>query len=92
MKLHRKAITVFGIIALLAVLNVLLFQDYVFNGEFESIITPMDNFENSTLSIVISGLLNFLSFTGFHNASFGHIVMIIVGLIFILSLIYLITL
>ena len=83
MKLHRKAITVFGIIALLAVLNVLLFQDYVFNGEFESIITPMDNFENSTLSIVISGLLNFLSFTGFHNASFGHIVMIIVGLIFI---------
>ena len=83
MKLHRKAITVFGIIALLAVLNVLLFQDYVFNGEFESIITPMDNFENSTLSIVISGLLKFLSFTGFHNASFGHIVMIIVGLIFI---------
>lgn len=83
MKFQRKAITIFAIIAVLASLNILLFQDTGFAGESNPMNTPVEQLDDSTGSNVMEGLLKFLSFTGFRNATPGHLIMIVVGLIFI---------
>ncbi len=84
MNLQRKAITVFGMIAVLAILNLLLFQNDSYADEIPGSGNSVENIEvsNSTPSI-IDGLTKFLSFTGFRNATSGHIIMLFVGLIFI---------
>jgi carboxybiotin decarboxylase len=84
MNLQRKAITVFGVIAVLAILNLLLFQNDSFADEVSIINTSVESVDTgNTSSGIFDGLTRFLSFTGFRNATLGHIVMLIVGLIFI---------
>ena len=81
MNLQRKAITVFGIVAILAVLNLLFFQSNGYAGGVSEITTIETTDVDS--SGIFDGIARFLSFTGFRNATPGHIVMILVGLLFI---------
>ncbi len=83
MNLQRKAITVFGIIAILAILNLIFFQTEGFADEVISFDSTIEKVDNDTSFDVFAGIAKFLSFTGFRNATPGHIIMIIVGLIFI---------
>ena len=83
MNLQRKAITVFGIVAILAVLNLLLFQNIGHADGVSNLNTTIEHVDSNTSSSVFDGIAKFLSFTGFRNATPGHIIMIIVGLIFI---------
>ena len=82
MNLQRKAITVFGIVAILAVLNLLFFQSNGYAGGVSEI-TTIENADIDNSSGIFDGIARFLSFTGFRNATPGHIVMILVGLLFI---------
>jgi len=68
----RKVLTVFSILAVLFVLKPLVFQ--AFGSGID---------ETTTVSGASEGLSRFWSYTGFANASWGNMVMIIVGLIFI---------
>ena len=84
MNLQRKAYTVFGIIAILAVLNLVVFQTDSYankQNNNENIIERID--ESNSSSGVIGGIMRFISFTGFRNATPGHFIMLVVGLIFI---------
>ncbi len=83
MNLKRKAITVFGIIALLSVLNILLFHDTGYADGLIAINQDVEISNSDPGSTVFSGIAKFFSFTGFRNATPGHIIMIIVGLFFI---------
>lgn len=83
MKLQRKAITIFGIIALLAVLNLMLFQNESMADSLTNVNSTVENIDVGSFSNIFSGIYKFLSFTGFRNATPGHIVMLVVGLIFI---------
>lgn len=82
MNYQRKAITVFGIVILLAILNFIFFQQEGFASGFGTLehITASSGIENSG---VIQGIEKFFSYTGFRNATPGHLVMIVVGLFFI---------
>ncbi len=83
MNLQRKAITVFGIIAILAILNLVLFQTDGYADDVVSFNSTIEKIDENSSFDVVSGIAKFLSFTGFRNATPGHIIMIIVGLIFI---------
>ncbi len=79
----KKFITVISIIALLAFLQTILF-----NNETASA-TPSQNAQEVVQQdanghgSALDGLKTFLSYTGFANATPGHLVMILVGLFFI---------
>lgn len=85
----RKAITVLVIIGILAVLTVGLQKLHAFDtaiwsqqDEIEAITDASDTHlehENGAME----GFQKFLSYTGFANATPGHIVMLLVGLLFI---------
>jgi len=86
MNLQRKAYTVFGIIAILAVLNLIVFQTNTYadvhnSNNNENIIEQIDGGNSS--SSIFDGIMKFISFTGFRNATPGHLIMLIVGLFFI---------
>ncbi len=83
MNLQRKAYTVFGIIAILAVLNLIVFQTntYADVHNNKNIIEQIDGANSS--SGIFDGIMKFISFTGFRNATPGHLIMLIVGLFFI---------
>ncbi len=81
MNLQRKAVTVFGIIALLAILNLLFFQNESRADEINK--EPVIENASAGNSNLMDGVYKFLSFTGFRNATVGHFIMLIVGLIFI---------
>lgn len=83
MNLQRKAITVFGIIALLAVLNILFFQNDSMADGLINVSNKIENIDTSSSSNIFDGIYKFLSFTGFRNATPGHIIMLVVGLFFI---------
>jgi oxaloacetate decarboxylase beta subunit len=83
MNFKRKAITVFGIIAILSVLNLLLFQETGYADSLSAASQNVENINTDSGSNVYSGIVKFLSFTGFRNATAGHIIMIFVGLFFI---------
>ncbi len=83
MNLQRKALTIFGIIAILALLNLVLFQTNGYASDIISVDSTIEKIQNDSSSSVWSGIAKFLSFTGFRNATPGHIIMIIVGLVFI---------
>lgn len=83
MNLQRKAITVFGIVALLAMLNILLFQNNARADETGIAGEKIENVEYNSYDSIVDGIYQFLSFTGFRNATIGHIIMIIVALVFI---------
>ena len=86
----RKALTVFGIIAILAILSsfVNLPQSDTFvNKNNTSITEQVSLHENSTVedieSNAFSGVQKFIRYSGFSNATSGHLIMILVGLFFI---------
>jgi oxaloacetate decarboxylase beta subunit len=79
----RKAVTVISIIALLAVLSGFINQSTANKNESQKseIVNQQDN--SDVPSDAEKGIMRFLSFTGFANATPGHIIMIVVGLFFI---------
>ncbi len=87
----RKAITVFGIIAVLAMLTAGLHKLHAFDkaawgtqNEIEQIVAAdEDPAAATTQNGALEGFKKFLSYTGFANATPGHIIMILVGLLFI---------
>ncbi len=84
MNLQRKAYTVFGMIAILAVLNLIVFQTNSYADEHnngENIIEKIDDGNSS--SGLFDGIMKFVNFTGFRNATPGHLIMLVVGLFFI---------
>lgn len=83
MNLQRKAITVFGIIAILSLLHLVLFQSTGYADGLSNNIGNVENIDADSGSNVYSGIAKFISFTGFRNATIGHIIMIFVGLFFI---------
>lgn len=85
MNMQKKAYTVFGIIALLAMLNLVLFQTDTFADESnnkDNVLEHIDN-EDANATSIFDGIYKFISFTGFRNATPGHMIMLVVGLIFI---------
>ncbi|NOY50355.1 MAG: sodium ion-translocating decarboxylase subunit beta [Chlorobi bacterium] len=78
----KRAFTVFGIIAVLALMNIVFVQ----NGYSKSA-DGMNITESHSKSIAkespMEGLAKFISYTGFRNARAGNIIMILVGLFFI---------
>ena len=79
----RKAVTVISIIALLAVLSGFINQSTANKNESQKseIVNQQDN--SDVPSDAEKGIMRFWSFTGFANATPGHIIMIVVGLFFI---------
>lgn len=82
MNTKRTSITIFGIVILLAILNFMFFQTEGFADELVGL-QEMSTSVSPDGHGVLDGLYKFLSFTGFRNATPGHIVMILVGLLFI---------
>jgi carboxybiotin decarboxylase len=87
----RRAITVFGIIALLAFLSGFLNPE---KGTIhdDRVLVQTEEYQEVTASETVSGeahadpgkgIRRFFSFTGFANATWGHLIMIAVGLFFI---------
>ena len=68
----RKLLTIFSIILILFVLKPLIFPAMASGGDAANSVTGASE-----------GLMRFWGYTGFANASWGNIVMIIIGLIFI---------
>ena len=90
MKKYRKSITVFGIIVILA------FLTSSFSGSpkpeksevndttiVSGTVSQQDNSTDHQEWGALKGINKFLSYTGFRNATPGHLAMIVVGLIFI---------
>ena len=86
---RRKAITVLGIVVVLAVLTALLHRTGAFGSEIlpsqagGQQLTDSASFFSSSDHPALKGFAKFLSYTGFANVTFGHVVMILVGLLFI---------
>lgn len=82
MNFQRKAIIVFGVVMLLGLLNFMFFQTEGFASGLGTLeeIAASTNVDNNG---VLHGLYKFFSYTGFRNATPGHLVMILVGLLFI---------
>ena len=87
----RKILTVFGIIAILAVLSGFIHSEEKITDEKTRQVEVIDsnatnvqplNDQNNTMD-ARQGINRFFSFTGFANATWGHIIMIVVGLFFI---------
>lgn len=83
MKNHKKAITVFGIILFLGLLNIMLFHFQAFSGSLDVMEQVIGDSASLESNGVLQGLNKFWSYTGFRNASAGNFIMIIVGLVFI---------
>ena len=90
----QKAFTVFGIIALLALLNVLVVSNPGMAEKVTDQNISASEIHKTTASEEVKflpfaikktgeGIGKFLVFTGFRNATRGHLIMIIVGLFFI---------
>ena len=78
----KKLITVISIIALLFFLQSTILQPDTASAE-PSQTNELASTTNSPDSPAIAGLKTFLSYTGFANATWGHLVMLLVGLFFI---------
>jgi oxaloacetate decarboxylase beta subunit len=76
----KKALTVFGIIAILALMNIVFVQNSFSNPESKvNVSKDGQQLQNN----VFDGIAKFYSYSGFRNASAGNIIMIAVGLLFI---------
>ncbi len=74
----KRFITIAGIIFFLSILTTVLAQTGSFDAnETTTMSAPQSN------SGALAGLYKFISYTGFNNATPGHIIMILVGLLFI---------
>jgi len=76
----KKALTVFGIIATLAIMNIVFVQN-----SFSKNTTTVSIDKNETQSEggVLNGITKFYTYSGFRNANPGNFFMILVGLLFI---------
>jgi oxaloacetate decarboxylase beta subunit len=83
MNYQRKAITVLGIVILLASLNFMFFQSEGFASGLGTLEQITSSVGNESSNGVLNGINKFFSYTGFRNATPGHLVMIVVGLFFI---------
>ncbi len=81
---YRRAYTIIGIIVFLGILHFIIFQTSGFSNEIVET-QQVDNASvlNETNGGALEGLNKFYSYTGFRNATPGHIIMIVVGLVFI---------
>ncbi len=79
----RKAVTVISIIALLAVLSGFINQSTANKNESQKSEIVNQQGNSNVPSDAEKGIMRFWSFTGFANATPGHIIMIVVGLFFI---------
>lgn len=82
MNYKRKALTVFVIICFLGVLNMILVNNGLFAQEITDISQANIGAESESGGI-LHGLEKFYSYTGFRNATPGHLIMIVIGLVFI---------
>ena len=82
----RKLLTIFGAIAIMSFVSATFIQDNSSKGETS---VKQEQAHNKGVkaekeqSAAIKGLKQFYKFTGFKNASSGHLIMILVGLFFI---------
>lgn len=76
----KKALTVFGIIATLAIMNILFVQNTY--SKTTSSISITEN-QSQSGGGVLDGITKFYTYSGFRNAQPGHLFMIVVGLVFI---------
>lgn len=90
----KKVLTVFAIIAVLAVVHLLVtsqpgmavkvFDSNIHSTSLSSEATPGDfSFMDYARFKAVEGVGKFIAFTGFRNATSGHLMMILVGLFFI---------
>ena len=86
----KRLLTVIGIIAVLSVLWSFFMKGNVENNSIEAAaeIAKVENIQGTAevankKSGVVTGIETFFKYTGFNNVTFGHVVMIIIGLIFI---------
>ena len=75
----KKFVTVVAIIALLSTIHTV----FIKAGTQENPVSTEQVHQDETEASALQGIKRFYSFTGFANATAGHIIMIIVGLIFI---------
>jgi oxaloacetate decarboxylase beta subunit len=78
----KKLLTIFGAVAIIAIISQSFGMTNQNNHNQESNSTEISNTQNVD-SGNIAGVAKFLSYTGFKNVSVGHLVMIFVGLFFI---------
>lgn len=76
----KKAITVFGIIAILALMNIVFVQNSFSSPDAK---VSISNSGQQSQNNVFDGISKFYSYSGFRNASAGNLIMIAVGLLFI---------
>jgi len=81
----KKAITVFAILGFLAVMNAMLFPREAASAETGNQIEQVDNKTDSSKGwdVAVKGLKQFYRYTGIKNITSGHVIMILVGLLFI---------
>ncbi len=86
----RKGYTILIIVAILAIVSTGLHRAHAFDhamfggqDQLEQQMNSEQGVEASHENGAISGFQKFLTYTGFANASMGHIIMIFVGLVFI---------
>jgi carboxybiotin decarboxylase len=87
----RKFITVIGIIAILSIISSLVSfsdkTDKANNSEMAKIENANEDYSddsnNSSGSSATSGIKKFFEYTGFNNATPGHLIMLLIGLFFI---------
>jgi sodium ion-translocating decarboxylase beta subunit len=79
----KKFITVISIIALLALLQITLFNNETASANPSQNVQEVVQQNANGHGGALEGLETFLSYTGFANATPGHLVMILVGLFFI---------
>jgi len=78
----KRALTVFGIIAILAMMNFVFVQNG-FSKSTDGVSITQEQTQQVNKEGPLDGVYKFLSYTGFRNAKFGNIIMIVVGLVFI---------
>lgn len=86
----QKALTILGIIGILAIITAGLHRLQAFDhpafgsqDEIEEVVQSDEETEKSNENGALAGFRKFLSYTGFANATPGHIIMIFIGLLFI---------
>lgn len=81
----KKAITVFAILGFLAVMNAMLFPREAVSAETGNQIEQVDDKTDSSKGwdVAVKGLKQFYRYTGIKNVTSGHVIMILVGLLFI---------
>jgi sodium ion-translocating decarboxylase beta subunit len=84
----KRLLTIAGIILLISLVRIVVLPEgniktVTAKAQTETSISPDSADDAGILDTALSGLKRFYSFTGFKNATAGHLVMIAVGLLFI---------